>query len=227
MREWPVEGEIRTLASREGSSGIFTGSISGPYQGYRFASSAPDEKVTVIESPHGNLAITQRQEIVTPLESRPGTHPFEGGRDPFASMPRLGRLRVLGRILRHSWISRTPRFNPFKRVHYIRVTLAADPTRSTGIFAGATGSVELETPSYRMAGYVVVETEGGDLRIDFLERGSRTVLAADMTVDGARSTGIFRNAMGSLEFELKVSPPNFGRGPYRGTIWLDPAATRK
>jgi hypothetical protein len=226
LREWAVEGEIRTLASRQGSSGIFTGSLSGQYEGYRFASTDPDERSTMLDLPNGTLALTVRQEIVTPLEDRPARHPFEGGRDPFASQPRYGRLRALGRILRHAWISRTPQFNPFKRVHYVRVTLAADPARSTGIFAGASGAVELETPNYRMAGYIVLTTKEGILRLNFLERGSRRLLSADMTVDGAQSTGIFRNAAGSLSMDLNVSPPNFGRGPYRGTIWLDPGAVR-
>ena len=36
MHEMAVNGEIKTIAAREGSSGIFTGSIEGLYQGYRF-----------------------------------------------------------------------------------------------------------------------------------------------------------------------------------------------
>ena len=220
MHEWPVEGEIRTLAWREGSSGVFSGSIEGRYEGYRFASSEPHETSTVVALENGSLALTVRQEIRTILPSRPPVHPFVE-RDPFDHPPRFGRLKALARLLRHAWMSRSPRFNPFEKAHYIRVTVAADPSRSTGIFEGATGEMELRTPRYRMAGTVVVKAKEGDLHLGFLERGDRRALAADMWVDGERSTGLFRGAAGQLEFVLEVAPPNRGRGPYHGTIWLE------
>lgn len=221
MHEMKVSGEIKTLAWKEGSSGVFTGSIEGLYQGYRFGSTTPDERQFDLELPHGSIGVTVRQEIRTPLGLRPSRHPFADGNDPFEKRSRLQKFAMLARLLRHAWVSKSPKFNPFSRVHYMEVMLRVDPERCTGIFAGASGSLELATPGYRMAGYLVVETKHGDLRLDFLERGSRTTLAADLWVDGENSTGLYRNARGELEFALTVAPPNFGRGPYSGTIWLE------
>ena len=123
----------------------------------------------------------------------------------------------------------------------MKVTLRVDGQESTGIFAGATGEVELDVPSYRMAGYMLVNTAKGDLRLNFLEHLTKSdpraegVLTADMQVDGAQSTGIYRNARGDLTFALTLPPvppppgrpPNLGVGPYSGTIWLEnePSAT--
>src|SRR5947209_5098755 len=91
MYEMTVQGEIKTLAWREGSSGVFTGSIKGLYQGYRFASIAPDEQHYLLEVPNGSIALTLRQEIRTGhvLPSRPAEHPFSGGKDPFANAPSM------------------------------------------------------------------------------------------------------------------------------------------
>src|SRR4051794_36037872 len=83
MHEMAVSGEIKTIAAREGSSGIFTGSIEGPYQGYRFGSTTPDEREYVLDVPHGSIALLLRQQIVTPLPPRPAQHPFADGKDPF------------------------------------------------------------------------------------------------------------------------------------------------
>ncbi|MGI8631141.1 MAG: hypothetical protein ACR2NA_01130 [Solirubrobacterales bacterium] len=49
------------------------------------------------------------------------------------------------------------------------------PDKCTGIFAGATGE---------MAGYLIINTESGDLKLDFLESGSRETLNADLWVNG-------------------------------------------
>lgn len=221
MYELKVSGEIKTLAWKEGSSGVFTGTIEGLYQGYRFGSTTPDERQFSLELPNGSIGVTVHQEIRTPLGLRPSRHPFAGQDDPFEKRSRLQALTLLVRLLRHAWVSKSPTFNPFKRVHYMQVMLRIDSERCSGIFAGATGSVELATPSYRMAGYLIVETKHGDLRLNFLERGSRTALEADLWVDGDHSTGLYHQARGELEFALTVSPPNFGRGPYSGTIWLE------
>jgi len=109
----------------------------------------------------------------------------------------------------------------FKKIHYMQVKLIVDPDKSTGIFAGATGEVELETPQYQMAGYLVINTQHGDLRLTFMEHGDRNVLRADLQVDGAGSSGIWQNARGDLKFELGRPKPMYGQGPYWGTIWLE------
>src|SRR5439155_23044276 len=106
----------------------------------------------------------------------------------------------------------------FKRVHYMEVKLHVVPEKSTGIFEGTTGEVELEPPKYRMGGYTLIQTEHGELKLDFLEAGSRELLEADLWVDGENSSGMWKNASGDLHFSLTVTPPFYGRGPYSGTI---------
>jgi hypothetical protein len=102
----------------------------------------------------------------------------------------------------------------------METTVKVDPERSTGIFAGATGAIELEAPAYRMPGYLVVATDDGDVRLNFLEKGSRDVLAADLWVDGEHSTGKYAGATGTLQFSLQVTPPFYGEGTYSGVIQL-------
>ena len=69
MHEIAVTGEIKTIAAREGSSGIFTGSIEGLYQGYRFGSTTPDEREYSIDAPHGTIALLLRQQVGGRLRS--------------------------------------------------------------------------------------------------------------------------------------------------------------
>src|SRR6185437_1741338 len=85
--EVAVKGEIKTLAYKEGSSGVFTGTFEGMYQGYRFGSTTPHETQAVIEVPNGTIAVTVHQEIRSLLSPRPEEHPFAGGNDPFENMP--------------------------------------------------------------------------------------------------------------------------------------------
>jgi hypothetical protein len=99
------------------------------------------------------------------------------------------------------------------------------PEKCTGIFEGATGELEIFAPSYKMPGYLIVETDSGNLRLDFLEAGTRETLNADLWVNGDESTGIYTGARGELKFALTVTPPFFGEGPYSGTMWLDDVAT--
>lgn len=231
-----VAGEIKTIACREGSSGIFTGGISGLYQGHRFGSAEPDEREYVVDVPHGSIALVLRQQIVTPLPPRPAEHPFRDGRDPFAEKPSgppaghghagpppaAGGPPQGGPDGRPAESPGTENGKPiFKKVHYMESTLRIDPDRSTGIFRGANGEFEIEAPNYRMPGYLVVDTEDGELCLTFLEKGSRETLSADLWVDGERSTGIYKGASGRLRFDLKVTPPFFGEGPYSGTLILE------
>ena len=274
MYEMAVSGEIKTLAWKEGSSGIFTGSIEGLYQGYRFGSTVPDVRQTVLEAPNGTIALTLKQEIRSRLSPRPAEHPFAGGKDPFANLPATpaggpppGTASMGGPPPGTAGIGGPPSGLPgaggpppgtagtggpppgmaaggpppgaaaggppagapgaggpglaHGRPFYMEVLLRVDPEASTGIFAGATGEVELATPNYKMAGHLIINTKDGDLRLNFLEAGERGVLKADLWVDGENSTGIYRNARGDLTFALTATPPNFGRGPYSGTLWLE------
>jgi hypothetical protein len=97
------------------------------------------------------------------------------------------------------------------------------PEKSTGIFAGAFGEMEIFAPQYRMRGRLLLETKDGDLELDFLEWSEQGTLTSDLWVNGAESTGIFENAEGQLKFALTVTPPFFGRGPYSGVIRLQQA----
>ena len=82
MHEIEVSGEIKTVAARQGSSGIFTGSIEGLYQGYRFGSTTPDEQEYTIDVPDGSITLLLRQQIVTPPASAPGHEPVRGRQGP-------------------------------------------------------------------------------------------------------------------------------------------------
>jgi hypothetical protein len=100
------------------------------------------------------------------------------------------------------------------------VKVAAQPDKSSGIFEGAAGELEVEVPNYKYPGYLVVATKDGDLRLDFLEGREGEHLNAQLWVDGENSTGIFAGAEGELTFSLETMPPLFGVGPYSGTIRL-------
>jgi hypothetical protein len=234
MVEMPVRGEIKALACKEGSSGVFTGSIEGLYQGYRFASTVPEERQFTLDLEHGSIALTVRQEIRCCLEPRPAVHPFENGNDPFADLPIAaappegvpppvpeGKSPPPGATHPGAPSEAHPERGLVRnRPFFMEVRLRVDPEKSSGIFAGAIGEVEVQTPKYRMPGHLVINTRDGDLRLGFLEGGEKGFLRADLWVDGERSTGIYQGARGSLEFALTPIPPNFGRGPYWGTIWL-------
>src|SRR5438067_13791254 len=78
MYELPVRGEIKTLGVKEGSGGIFTGTIQGLYQGYRFGSTTPDVQHHVLQVNNGTLALTLTQEIRSVLSPRAAEHAFAG-----------------------------------------------------------------------------------------------------------------------------------------------------
>ena len=103
MHEMAVNGEIKTIAFREGSSGVFTGSIEGLYQGYRFGSTTPDEREYTLEGPNGTIALLLRQQIVTPLPPRPSDHPFANGNDPFEEILRFCIVDLGIRPLNQGW----------------------------------------------------------------------------------------------------------------------------
>jgi hypothetical protein len=243
-----IKGEIKTIAAREGSSGILTGDIEGLYQGYRFGSTEPDEREFTLMLPNGTIALRVRQGIVTPLPSRPTEHPFADGKDPFEALAAGGPPPGFGPPGHGGPPPGVAAGGPppgvaagggpppgvgggeapgteggqeiFKRVHYMEVKAEAIPEKCTGIFEGSTAEMEIMAPAYRMAGYMLVDTDDGQLRLDFLEKGSREKLDADLWVNGDESTGKWKGASGELKFSLDVTPPVFGRGPYWGTITL-------
>lgn len=231
MYELPVQGEIKTLAFKEGSSGIFTGPIAGFYQGYRFASTTPDVRQFVLDLPNGTIALTVKQEIRSLLTERPTEHPFADGKDPFDNMPTMSPHGPPDGAPGGPPPGIAPGGGPPSGVRglvggrpfYMEVMASVDAARCTGIFANATGQMEITAPDYDMAGHLIINTTQGDLRLDFLESGGRGILNANLWVNGEHSTGIYRNARGELTFSLKTVPPNFGRGPYSGTIWLEHA----
>ena len=245
MYELPIQGEIKTLAYKEGSSGIFTGPLAGMYQGYRFASTTPDERDFVLDLPNGTIALTIKQEIRSLLTPRPAEHPFADGVDPFDNMPPEspggpshgapggppsgatggGPPGLAGGPPPGAAGGPPggPRGLVGGRPFYMEVMATVDPAKCTGIFANSTGQIEINAPDYDMAGHLIINTKHGDLHLDFLESGGRGVLNANLRVNGEHSTGIYRNARGDLTFSLKTVPPNFGRGPYSGTLWLEQA----
>jgi hypothetical protein len=255
MHEMAVSGEIQTIAAREGSSGIFTGSLEGLYQGYRFGSTTPDEREFTIEPPNGTIALLLRQQIVTPLPPRPSEHPFADGNDPFEDTagylakafgggppgggppgggppgghggpPGEGGGAPAGGAPPAAHGGPPGGEEPgmeggeeiFVRVHYMETKLHVVPEKCTGIFEGSTGEMEFIAPNYKMAGYLVIDTAHGDLRLDFMEAGTRETLNADLWVNGEESSGAWSGAEGELKFALEVTPPFFGKGPYSGTI---------
>jgi hypothetical protein len=58
-------------------------------------------------------------------------------------------------------------------------------------------------------------TVGGEIKTIATREGSRE-----------SSTGIYKNARGSLRVALEATPPFLRQGPYRGTIILAPAVQR-
>ena len=218
MYEMLVSGEIKALGWREGSSGIFTGSIEGLYQGYRIGSTEPDIQEFTLDLANGSIAITVRQELPThmPLPSRPPLHPFRVGNAPFddlnsqreSEMPEEGNIPSTGGMP-----------EPLV-INAMEVWVATDPRNCTGIFANASGEMKLTVPEYKIGGYLIVNTQHGDLYMSFLEKGNRQVLKADLWVDGERSTGLYHQAKGTLQFALNLRPPNFASGVYSGTMYL-------
>ncbi|HEX3641252.1 MAG TPA: hypothetical protein VHV10_08175 [Ktedonobacteraceae bacterium] len=219
MHEVLVYGEIKALGYREGSSGIFTGSIEGLYEGYRIGSAKPDEREYTLELPNGNLSLTVRQQIPShlPLPARPAIHPFQNGNDPFKDLLVSGYPKEEREADNQVHTGSSPK--PLV-MNSMQVTVITNAEMCSGIFAGACGEMRLEVPEYKVGGYLIINTHQGDLYFHFLEKGNRKVLKADLWVDGEKSTGLYYQANGTLHFALELMPPNFARGPYTGTLNL-------
>jgi hypothetical protein len=206
--ELAVRGEIRALGWREGSSGVFAGSLEGCYEGFRFGSDGGERAPFELELANGTLGVEVRQATNMSLPPRPAEHPFADGKDP---IPEMREREHEVPAARGGHDAEAP---------VMMVELIVVPDRSTGIFAGARGSLSVEVPSYRVGGSLVVHTETGELWMSFLEVGVRGVLHADLWVDGVRSTGQWSGASGELTFAMELHHPNFAIGLYEGTIRL-------
>jgi hypothetical protein len=248
MHELQVSGEIETVALVDGSSGRFTGSIEGPYEGYRVGN--PVEQRGVIEVANGSIGLILRHEI--PMTRRRGENPYKVGEDPFknpppgsplewlqekgiippgvfppgggagpASGPRPGGPPAGGAPGGPPGGGARPGFAPPPFTEVRKVKLYIDPETSTGIYAGATGEIEVDAPDHKEFGYMVVETQHGNLLLNFGEHGEGGKLVGDMWVDGEKSTGIYNKARGELKFWLDVFIQGLAKGPYSGTIWLE------
>lgn len=225
MYKVDAKGEMKSVAFREGSSGIFTGTFQGLYEGHRLGATTPHEQRTTAQLSGGTIALILKQEVHTPLAPRPAVHPFAGGKDPFADLPiavpSSPPSQVRGEIpVGPVGESRITSGEPRGAGPKAELTVRIDPEGSSGAFAGATGEMKITAPNYRIGGYLVITTADGDVVMTFLESAERGVLKADLSLDGKRSTGIFRDARGDINFALTLIPPNFGRGPYWGTLWL-------
>jgi hypothetical protein len=233
MYKVDAKGEMKSIAFREGSSGIFTGTLAGLYQGHRLGATTPYEQKTTAQLAGGTIALILKQEVHAPLAPRPAVHPFAGGNDPFADLPTAltsippPGLRSETRSVRPVGESPTTSGESRRAGPSAELTVRIDPEASSGMFAGATGEMRITAPNYRIGGYLVLNTADGDVVMTFVESAERGVLNADLSLDGKRSTGVYRDAHGDFKFALTLIPPHFGRGPYWGTMWLQGEPPRR
>ena len=224
MYKMDVNGEMKAVAFREGSSGIFSGTFAGLYQGHRLGAITPYEQQTTVQLDGGTIGLILKHQVHSPLAPRPAVHPFASGNDPLADLPTaLASNPQPGMDHETSFVrpaGRSPTGESPGPGPRAEVTLRIDPEASSGVFAMATGEMRITAPNYRIAGHLVINTADGEVVMTFLESVERGVLNADLSLDGKRSTGMYRDAHGDFKFALTLIPPNFGRGPYWGTIWL-------
>lgn len=219
MRQMNVSGQIESVGLRDGSSGRFLGDIEGLYEGYRVGN--PEEQEGVLSLANGTLAVVVRH--VSPLGRLRGENPFRSGRDVFANPPPGGP--TAGAPSGQGPHGEAPAGGPTGGAPPIRkkrfVTLSIDGSKCTGIFAGASGEVELITPRHRESGYVVVDTVNGELRMNFVEWREEPHLIAEFTVDGDKSTGTYHQARGELKAKFVSFPGAMGKATYSGTLVLE------
>lgn len=244
MREMQVRGEMAAVGLRNGSSGRFSGDIEGLYEGYRVGN--PPEQHRTLEVANGAIALILRHQMAHGRER--GENPFANGNDPFENPPGLGGPPswmtggppgggpppwMQGEGGPPPFAAGAAGMPPFEAIKEqmiragkkTKVTLQIDGEHSTGIFAGASGEIEVDAPQHKDAGYLVVNTKDGDLRLDFLEWAEGGNLVADLWVNPAHSTGMYKNAQGQFQFSLEIFPGGIAKGPYAGTLFLETAET--
>ncbi len=226
MHQMNVNGQIESVGLRDGSSGRFLGDIEGLYEGYRVGN--PEQQEGVLSLANGTLAVVVRHE--SPISRRRGENPFRGGQDVFANPPPGGP--TAGGPSGHGPPGEAPAGGPptggqppIRKKRFVKLSI--DGSKCTGIFAGASGEVELIAPQHRESGYVVVATANGELRLNFLEWREEPHLIAEFTVDGDKSTGIYHQASGELKAKFVSFPGAMGKATYSGTIVLEHEPPRK
>lgn len=224
-----VEGEMAAVGWLDGSSGRFSGDIEGLYEGYRWGDLEAERRV--VEFAHGSVALVMKH--LHASRGRPrGDNPFADGatpptmsRGPGMSGPGIGRPPGSGSpggapaAIQASAMPALMADRPIRQTQFI---MEIDGEQSTGIYAGASGDVTLTVPNRKDAGYLVVATPDGDLRLSFLEWSEGPNLVADLWVDGTKSTGVYAGASGELTFSLGIDAgKGIAVGPYSGTIRIE------
>lgn len=205
-RRLDVRGEIEAVAWKDGSSGRWTGDITGLYDGWRTGN--PTLQQATFPLAHGTLSMALEQKLNDVLPERGPENPLADGVD----------LTSLDRAVPDP--EGTHLLMPFPGTRDVTIVLRVDPAESDGIYAGATGEMIVAAPNHREAGHLIVATPDGDLRMTFLEHWSAGRIDADLTVDGERSTGPWHGATGDLRFELQLYMIGLGKGVYEGAITL-------
>jgi hypothetical protein len=208
-----VQGEMQAIAWSDGSSGRLTGDLAGFYEGYR--TGTPRVQSGEITVAHGVIAYELVHDLDYPLPPRPAQNPF--ARATFEELLRTGPLAAPA--------GEKPA--PFRGSRATPITLRIDPAKSRGVFSGATGELSVTAPHHKQAGHMVVARDGGDLVLTFLEWSVDGRLLADLRVDGARSSGVYRDATGDLHFELDLylgGTSGMGIGAYSGALELSSRA---
>lgn len=220
MYRMQVQGEIQALGWREGASGKLTGDIEGLFQGYRLNQGGTSTSNNYsIEVNNSTLSLTLSQEVHVrhPLPTRPPVHPFSNGNDPFKGVeliaPRLPDLPPGSEASK-------PRRNMSTLVK-----LMIDPLTSTGTFAGAQGEMSVVLADPQVNGHMTIETEYGTIELSFREHMEHTKVFNTLWIEGERSTGMYQNAHGELQFQVSIYPPNFSKGTYSGVLWIEDQPT--
>jgi len=244
MYEMKVSGEMIAVRLPDGSSGRLTGGIDGPYQGYRTV--GPPEQRSTMELEHGTLALVLRHEVpARPTGEREG-NTFDDGNDPFANRELVSVVREEdeeedaepppwmqpggGAPDEELGMGYPAQWGTGRGVVAHTIKLEVDGSKSTGIYAGASGEITVEAPNHKTSGYMVITTQQGKLVLDFLEWYEKGKLVADLWVNEKKSTGIYQNATGDLKFALgyyaAFEPEGAlkdmcAKGEYSGTLSLE------
>ena len=214
----------------------------------------PEVQQVEVELANGTLALSIRH--LTPVRRERGQNPWRDGGDPWTDPP-PGRPTSCPST-RCLLNAAAPRWRPCRRRSFrVAALQVADPQVAdpparaargrclSSICAacsvghrprafdrdlpGASGEMFVEADNHREFGYLEVETPNGVLHMTFTEHPEEGKLAADLEVDGSRSTGRYANAKGQLKFALDIYRGiGLGKGPYWGTLWLaSPSDTAK
>ena len=209
-----VSGTLEAVAWLDGASGRFSGDIRGLYEAYRVGT--PPVQTGSLDLAHGRLALEVRHEWHLPMPPRAPQNPFAQGK-AIHDLAEERNARIKARIG-----ERPGKLDDsaFQGRYKTTITLRVDPTNSSGIFAGATGEMNVEAPAHRESGYMVVTTDDGNLQLNFLESAEGMHIVAELSVDGVNSTGIYQQAEGTVRFKMARVGIGVGQGTYSGVLHL-------